>query len=70
MTIGGVGGVYLTGGILPRFIDFLKQSDFRRRFEDKGRFADYLRDIPVYIVTHPNPGLLGAAVALDNELVN
>ncbi len=68
LTIGGVGGVYLSGGIIPRFIDFLKQSDFRRRFEDKGRFADYLRDIPVYVVTHSNPGLLGAAVALDNKL--
>ncbi|PID66237.1 MAG: glucokinase [Gammaproteobacteria bacterium] len=68
LTIGGVGGVYLGGGIIPRFIDFLKQSDFRRRFEDKGRLADYLRNVPVYVITHPNPGLLGAAVALDNKL--
>lgn len=68
LTIGGVGGVYLSGGIIPRFIDFLQQSDFRRRFEDKGRFADYLHRVPVYVVTCPNPGLLGVAVALDNEL--
>ncbi len=68
LTIGGIGGVYLSGGIVPRFIDFLQQSDFRRRFEDKGRFAEYLHHIPVYIVIHPNPGLLGAAVALHDEL--
>lgn len=68
LTIGGVGGLYLSGGIIPRFIDFLKQSDFCQRFEDKGRFVDYLHNVPVYVVTHPNPGLLGAAVALDNQL--
>ncbi len=64
LTLGAVGGVYLTGGIIPRFVDFVRQSDFRACFEDKGRFADYLRAVPVYVVEHPQPGLLGAAVAL------
>ncbi len=68
LTIGGVGGVYLTGGILPRFIDFLKQSSFRQNFEDKGRFTGYMHNIPVYVVTHSNPGLLGSAVALNDFL--
>ncbi|RME64430.1 MAG: glucokinase, partial [Alphaproteobacteria bacterium] len=42
--------VYLTGGILPRFIDFLKNSDFRARFEAKGRFADLMRRTPVSVI--------------------
>lgn len=67
LTIGATDGVYLSGGIVPRFIDFLKQSDFRRCFEAKGRFSPYLQKIPVYVVTHPNPGLLGAAVALHQK---
>lgn len=68
LTLGAAGGVYIGGGIVPRFIDFLTASKFRSRFEDKGRFADYLQSIPVYIVTHPSPGLLGASVALHEKL--
>lgn len=68
LTVGGTGGLYLSGGIVPRFIDFLRQSDFRQRFEDKGRFADYMQAIPTFVVTHPQPGLLGAAVALNQHL--
>ncbi len=70
LTLGARGGVYIAGGIIPRFVDFVRDSDFRKRFEEKGRFADYLRDVPVYVVEHQYPGLLGAAVALNNALNN
>lgn len=68
LTIGAIGGVFIAGGIVPRFIDFFQQSDFRVRFEDKGRFSHYLQPIPAYVVKHPQPGLLGAMVALSHEL--
>ncbi|MER2492959.1 glucokinase [Catenovulum sediminis] len=55
------GGVYIAGGIVPRFIDYVKQSGFRQRFESKGRFEKLNKSIPVYIVTEEQPGLLGAA---------
>lgn len=67
LVVGGVGGVYICGGIVPRFMDFFCQSDFRQRFEAKGRFAEYMQAIPVYVVSHPHPGLLGAAVALSQH---
>ncbi len=72
LTIGAVGGLYLAGGIIPRFNDFVKASDFRQRFEAKGRFRNYLSQVPVYVVEHRYSGILGAAVALDNylELLN
>lgn len=60
LTVGARGGVYIAGGIVPRFIDFLAQSGFRHRFEDKGRFRSYLADIPVRVVTRSHLGLLGA----------
>ncbi len=60
---GAEGGVYLAGGILPRFGAFLESSRFRQRFEDKGPRHDYMRCIPVFLVVAPNPGLLGAARA-------
>lgn len=59
LTFGGGGGLYLAGGILPRMPDLLQASDFRRRFETKGRFRDYLAPIPVYVIRHPEPAILG-----------
>lgn len=68
LTLGARGGVYLCGGIVPRFIDYFQTSPFRNRFESKGRFDAYLAAIPVYIVLNKYPGLPGAAVALANHL--
>lgn len=65
LTFGSVGGVYLSGGILPRYINFLKNSPFRQEFDNKGRFADYMKAIPVFVVTHEQPGLLGAGYFLS-----
>lgn len=60
LTLGARGGVYIAGGIVPRFIDFLKNSNFRQRFAAKGRFKSYLANIPVRVVTKENLGLIGA----------
>ncbi|HCM46024.1 MAG TPA: glucokinase, partial [Colwellia sp.] len=55
------GGVYIAGGIVPRFIDYLKSSDFRARFETKGRLSSITEQAPTYVITEEQPGLLGAA---------
>ena len=62
------GGVYIAGGIVPRFVEFFQSSEFRSFFEEKGRFKDYLSAIPTFLITHDNPGLLGATVYLRQEL--
>lgn len=62
LTLAARGGVYLAGGIAPRYIDLLRKSDFRARFLAKGRFADFNGEIATKVVTHPDPGLLGAAL--------
>lgn len=59
LTFGARGGVYIAGGISPRILDFLVQSDFRNRFEAKGRFQGYLAAIPTYAITHPAAALIG-----------
>jgi glucokinase len=64
LTLGARGGIYIAGGIAPRFTDFLTRSEFRARFEAKGRFSSYLRDIPVRLVTREQLGLDGAAAYL------
>lgn len=69
LTMGARGGVYLCGGILPRLLEWLPKSELRNSFVNKGRMGAYNADIPVWIVTHPWTGLLGAAEALHNEEV-
>ena len=61
LTVGGRGGVVIAGGIIPKLLPRFLTSDFRKRFEDKGRFRDYLKDIPVHVATHPYPAFLGLA---------
>ena len=69
LTLGAKGGVYLCGGILPRVKDFLLQSEFFAGMESKGRFKDYLGQVPVWLCTAEQPGLLGAAAGLSNPHV-
>jgi glucokinase len=68
LTLGTFGGVYIAGGIVPRFLEFFKASGFRGGFEDKGRFKAFVQDIPVYLIVHDNPGLLGSGAHLRQTL--
>jgi len=67
LSYGARGGVYVAGGIAPRMLDVLQASAFRSRFEDKGRFRDYVAAIPTRVVTHPYLALLGAAHFLQSR---
>jgi glucokinase len=64
LTLGARGGVYIAGGIVPRLGVYFERSQFRVRFESKGRFDNYLKDIPTYVITHPALALLGAGALL------
>ncbi|MGJ8693176.1 MAG: glucokinase [Thalassotalea sp.] len=64
LNLGSFAGVYIAGGIAPRFIDFIKNSDFRTRFEEKGRLSGFNKNIPTYIITETQPGILGALAYL------
>lgn len=55
------GGVYLGGGIPRRILSKLKDGTFMAAFVNKGRFADLLAHIPVYVILNENPGVLGSA---------
>ena len=65
LTLGAHGGVYIGGGVVPRLGTAFDGALFRQRFEDKGRYQDYLRAIPCWIITASTPALLGASRALD-----
>ena len=61
LSAGAWDGVFLTGGLVPRLLDALQHSGFRQRFEHKGRFSPAMARVPTLAITHPHPGLLGAA---------
>ncbi|TYK66410.1 glucokinase [Colwellia echini] len=68
LTTGSTGGVYIAGGIVPRFVEYVQESGFRERFEAKGRMTHLNEQTPTYIITESQPGLLGAA-AFINQIV-
>lgn len=63
----GAEAVVLAGGMLPRVQHLLPDSGFHARFLAKGRFEHRMAAIPILRITHPEPGLLGAAAALFNK---
>lgn len=64
LTLGARGGLYLGGGIVPRLRELVDASPFRHRFEAKGRFKDFLKDVPAYVILATSPALRGAAQML------
>jgi glucokinase len=61
LTLGANGGVYIAGGILLRFKEAFAASGFRARFEDKGRFRDWLRTVPTRLILEESPAMIGLA---------
>jgi glucokinase len=60
---GARGGVFIAGGIAAKIEGFLRSSDFRARFESKGRLSPFTQAIPTRLIVDPNAALLGAARA-------
>lgn len=63
----GPTGVVIAGGLGLRLKDNLLESGFGQRFVAKGRFQSLMASIPVKLITHPQPGLFGAAAAFAQE---
>jgi glucokinase len=59
----GASAVAIGGGLGFRLRDHLPRSGFRDRFIAKGRFERRMDALPVKLITHPQPGLFGAAAA-------
>jgi glucokinase len=68
ITLGAQGGIYIGGGIVPRLGERFLRSGFRRRFEHKGRFVNYLAQVPTYVITADYPAFLGVSAILAEKL--
>jgi glucokinase len=63
----GASALVIAGGLGLRIAHLLPRSGFAGRFAAKGRFESKMAAIPVKVITHPQPGLFGAAVAFAEE---
>lgn len=61
LSLGARGGVYIAGGIVGKLGPAFDRSGFRARFEQKGRFSDYLAAVPTFVITEDQPALRGLA---------
>lgn len=68
LTLGASAGIYISGGIVRRYPQRLVDSRFRAGFENKGRHRALMERIPTRLITHEQPGLLGAAYCAANLL--
>ncbi len=68
VTFGAMSGVYIGGGIVPRLGTYFDKSPFRARFEDKGRFTDYVKGIPTYVITAEHATFSGVSAILAAQL--
>jgi len=62
LALGAYDGIFIGGGICQRYPTQLAESRFRKGFENKGRHSHLMTDLPTWLITHKNPGLLGASV--------
>lgn len=63
----GASGVVIAGGLAQRLRDHLRSPEFAARFREKGRYEAMLSNVPVQLLTHPQPGLYGAVAAFQSE---
>ena len=54
---------FIAGGIFAQQLNSIDPMLFREAFENKGRHSALMRTIPTAVITHQQPGLLGAAIA-------
>lgn len=67
--LGGIGGVYLSGGMPSNLLSPLSAERFREGFEGSGARQEHLQNVPVFVIkTGADAGMRGAAVSLANSL--
>ena len=61
LIVGATGGVFIAGGIAPKYLEQLKSGPFRAAFDAKGMMANFARTIPAFVVVTHTPALIGCA---------
>ena len=67
LTLGARAGVFIGGGILCHMPDYIGRSQFRERFEEKGRFKKHLETIPAYLILKTDVAFTGMCALAEAE---
>lgn len=67
LTLGAKGGIFIAGGILHHMTEYFVQSQFRARFEEKGRMSQYIEPIPVYLILDDDAAFTGLRALAEVE---
>ena len=67
LTLGARGGIFIAGGILRHMPEYLARSQFRARFEDKGRLRGYLEPIPAWLILDEDAAFVGLHALAEAE---
>lgn len=68
LTVSALGGIYVAGGIVTKMVDKMKSGIFLDAFLGKGRYVDFMQEIPIHIVLNARTSMLGAAHAARIEI--
>lgn len=68
LTLIAQGGIYIAGGIPSKLGDYIFHSRFLEEFQAKGRFKDFMKKMPSYLIQHDSIGLLGLEQCAKYEL--
>lgn len=67
LALGAKGGIFIAGGILRHMPDYLAASQFRMRFEEKGRLKTFLEPIPAYLILDDDVAFIGLRALMEAE---
>ena len=67
VTLGATGGIYIAGGIVPQLGEYFLKSKFTHWLQNKGRFTEFVQDMPVWVVNGGEPALYGSYTCLQKD---
>ena len=60
LTYMATGGIYIGGGMIPKILPLINKEAFENGFLNKGRFKDFINNIPVYVILDETAPSIGA----------
>ncbi len=68
LTVMPWGGLFISGGIAIKNPFFLEHTNFLEELHTCPKHGNFLRTLPVFLVTEKEPGLLGAAIYAQQQI--
>ena len=65
LTYMATGGIYIGGGMIPKILPLIDKEAFENAYLNKGRFKDFLDNIPVYVILDETAPSIGAVRAIS-----